>query len=47
MDGAMTKSPLGGGKNRPQPHMKAKVRAATEAEGIPVGLAVDGANPMT
>ena len=49
MDGAMTKSPLGGGeKTGPNPTDRGKggVKRSllTEAQGIPVGLAVDGAN---
>lgn len=48
VDGAMTKAPLGGestGKN-PTDRGKQGVKRSlmTEAEGIPVGLAVDGAN---
>ena len=48
MDGAMTKSPLGGEKTGPNPTDRGKsgVKRSllTEARGIPVGLAVDGAN---
>ena len=48
MDGAMTKAPLGGGKTGPNPTNRGKsgVKPSllTEADGIPVGLAVDGAN---
>ena len=48
MDGAMTKAPLGGGKTGPNPTDRGKggVKRSllTEAQGIPVGLAVDGAN---
>ena len=48
MDGAMTKAPLGGGKPAPIPPTGArggvKRSLLTEAAGIPVGLAVDGAN---
>ena len=48
MDGALTKSPLGGGKPAPNPRDRGKpgVKPSllTEAHGIPVGLAVDGAN---
>ena len=44
----MTKSPLGGGKTGPNPTDRGKsgVKRSllTEAGGIPVGLAVDGAN---
>ena len=46
--GAMTKSPLGGGKPGANPTNRGKrgVKRSllTEAQGIPVGLAVDGAN---
>ena len=31
MDGAMTKAPLGGGKNRPQPHGSSQGRGQTES----------------
>jgi transposase len=48
MDGAMTKSPLGGewtGKNPTDRGKQGTKRSLlTEANGIPVGLAVDGAN---
>ncbi len=48
MDGAMTKSPLGGGKTGPNPTDRGqsgvKRSLLTEARGVPVGLAVDGAN---
>ena len=48
MDGAMTKAPLGGGKTGPNPTDRAKSGAKrsllTEAHGIPIGLAIDGAN---
>ena len=48
MDGALTKSPLGGGKTGPNPTDRGKTGVKrsllTEAQGIPVGLAVDGAN---
>ena len=48
LDGAMTKSPLGGGKTGPNPTHRGKrgVKRSllTDAQGIPVGLAVDGAN---
>ena len=48
MDGAMTKAPLGGGKTGPNPTDRGKrgVKRSllTEAEGIPVGIAVEGAN---
>ena len=48
MDGALTKAPLGGGKTGPNPTDRGKsgVKRSllTEAQGVPVGLAVDGAN---
>jgi transposase len=48
MDGAMTKAPLGGEKTGPNPTDRAKdgVKRSllTEASGVPIGLAVDGAN---
>ena len=48
MDGAMTKSPLSGGKTGANPTDRGKrgVKRSllTEASGIPVGLTVDGAN---
>ena len=48
MDGALTKSPLGGGKTGPNPTDRGKrgVKRSllTEAQGVPVSLAVDGAN---
>lgn len=48
MDGAMTKAPLGGEKTGPNPTDRAKKGTKrsllTEAAGIPIGLAVDGAN---
>lgn len=48
MDGCMTKAPLGGKKTGKNPTDRAKQGAKrsllVEAEGIPVGLAVDGAN---
>jgi putative transposase len=48
MDGAMTKAPLGGEKTGPHPTDRAtggvKRRLLTEGHGVPVGLAVDGAN---
>ncbi len=47
-DGALTKAPLGGGKTGPNPTDRGqsgvKRRLLAEARGIPVGLAVDGAN---
>ena len=48
MDGAITKSPLGGGKTGANPTDRGKTGVKrsllTEAQGISVGLAVDGAN---
>nr|WP_156041644.1 IS5 family transposase [Chondromyces apiculatus] len=48
MDGAMTKAPLGGEKTGPNPTDRAKRGAKrsllTEGSGVPVGVAVDGAN---
>ena len=48
MDGAMTKAPLGGEKTDPNPTDRGKggVKRSllTEANGIPAGLAADGAN---
>ena len=48
LDGVMTKSPLGGGKTGTNPtdwgKQGVKRSLLTEAQGIPVGLAVDGAN---
>ena len=48
MDGAITKAPLGGKKTGPNPTDRAKRgtkrSVMTEASGIPVGVAVDGAN---
>lgn len=48
VDGAMTKAPLGGENTGPNPTDRAKSGTKrslqTEADGIPVGLAVDGAN---
>lgn len=48
MDGAMTKAPLGGGETGPNPTDRAKggVKRSllTEGHGVPIGLAVDGAN---
>jgi putative transposase len=48
VDGAMTKAPLGGEQTGKNPTDRAKLGAKrslqTEADGIPVGLAVDGAN---
>ena len=48
MDGAMTKAPLGGGKTGPNPTDRGKsgVKRSllTEGHGVPIGLAVEGAN---
>lgn len=48
MDGCMTKAPLGGEKTGKNPTDRAKLGAKrsllTDGEGIPIGLAVDGAN---
>ena len=48
MDGAMTKAPLGGKKTGPNPTDRAKKGTKrsllTEASGVPIALAVDGAN---
>jgi len=48
MDGAMTKAPLGGDKTGPNPTDRAKrgVKRSllTEGHGVPLGLALDGAN---
>src|SRR5262245_63086255 len=48
MDGAMTKAPLGGDKTGPNPTDRAKrgVKRSllTEGHGVPLGLAVEGAN---
>lgn len=48
MDGAITKAPLGGKKTGPNPTDRAKRgtkrSVMTEASGVPVGIAVDGAN---
>jgi putative transposase len=47
MDGAMTKAPLGGEKTRPSPtdHGKSGVKRSllTEGHGVPIGLAIEGA----
>ena len=47
-DGAMTKAPLGGPKTGPNPTDRAKrgrnVRFSARAQGVPIGLAHDGAN---
>jgi len=51
MDGAMTKAPLGGEKTGPNPTDRAKKGVnrslLKEARGVPIGLAIDGANRMT
>jgi transposase len=48
MDGAMTKAPLGGEKTGPNPTDRGKsgVKRSmlTEGHGVPIGLAIDGAN---
>ena len=48
MDGAMTKAPLGGKKTGPNPtdRGKAGVKRSllTEGHGVPIGVAIDGAN---
>jgi putative transposase len=48
MDGAMTKAPLGGEKTGPNPTDRAKQgtkrNLPTEGHGLPIGLAVSGAN---
>ena len=48
MDGALTKAPLGGEQTGPNPTDRAKrgVKRSllTEGQGVPIGLAVDGAN---
>jgi len=48
MDDAMTKAPLGGGSVGPNPTDRAKGGVkrslSTEADGVPIGLAVEGAN---
>jgi len=48
MDGAMTKAPLGGEKTGPNPTDRAKLGTKrsilVEGRGVPLGLAVDGAN---
>jgi putative transposase len=48
MDGAMTKAPLGGEETGPNPTDRGKsgVKRSllTEGQGVPLGLAVDGAN---
>ena len=48
MDGAMTKTPLGGKKTEPSPVDRAKSGTKrsvfTDANGIPLSVEVDGAN---
>jgi putative transposase len=48
MDGAMTKAPLGGECTRPNPTDRAKSgvkrSVLTDGRGVPLGVAVDGAN---
>jgi putative transposase len=48
MDGAMTKAPLGGEKTGPNPTDRGKKGVkrsiVTDAKGVPLGLAVEGAN---
>ena len=48
MDGAMTKAPLGGERTGKNPTDRGKLGTKrsllTEANGVPVGLAVEGAN---
>ncbi|WP_276522200.1 IS5 family transposase [Kallotenue papyrolyticum] len=48
MDGAMTKAPLGGKKTGPNPTDRGKdgVKRSllTEGHGVPIGVAIDGAN---
>lgn len=48
MDGAMTKAPLGGENTGPNPTDRAKSgvkrSVLTEGQGVPVGLAMEGAN---
>jgi putative transposase len=48
MDGAMTKAPLGGEQTGPNPTDRSKSgvkrSVLTEGHGVPLGLAVDGAN---
>jgi putative transposase len=48
MDGAMTNAPRGGGKGRPASHRSrdagTKRRLRTDGGGVPIGLAVAGAN---
>jgi putative transposase len=48
MDGAMTKAPLGGGKTGKNPTDRGKIgtkrSVLTDGQGVPLGLAVSGAN---
>jgi putative transposase len=48
MDGAMTKAPLGGEKTGPNPTDRGKSgvkrSVLTEGHGVPIGLAIEGAN---
>lgn len=48
MDGAMTKAPLGGEQTGPNPTARSKSgvkrSVLTEGPGVPIGVAVDGAN---
>lgn len=48
MDGAMTKAPLGGENTGPNPTDRGKTgvkrSVLTEGHGVPIGVAVDGAN---
>ncbi len=48
LDGAMDKAPLGGEKNRPQSNGQRQARgqalALTDGRGVPLGMAIDGAN---
>ena len=48
MDGAMTKAPLGGEKNGPNPTDRGKrgTKRSLLTEGIPIGVVVDGANQV-
>ena len=50
LDGSMTKSPLGGEKNREKPDDRGKLgvkrSVLTDARGGPIGVAVDGADAM-
>jgi putative transposase len=48
LDGAMTKAPLGGKRNRSQPRRSRQARRQEESadgrRGVPIGVAVAGAN---